>query len=75
MKVESTVTTTDIQEIEVVTGVFVKFTKTKRDDKVSFSGEVYKRTESKVMPQPPRAVLDTSALWIPTSHVASTLPC
>ena len=47
MKVESTVTTTDIQEIEVVTGVFVKFTKTKRDDKVSFSGEVYKRTESK----------------------------
>lgn len=47
MKVESTVTTTDIQEIEVVTGVFVKFTKTKRDERISFSGDVYKRVEAK----------------------------
>lgn len=75
MKVESTVTTTDIQEIEVVTGVFVKFTKTKRDDKVSFPVRSINVQSPKMMHQPPRAVLDTSALWIPTSHVASTLPC
>lgn len=73
MNVESTITTTSLKEIEVASGVFVKFTKTVREDKASISGDVYKRIETKGEDEENAKTSETNAGYI--SYLDNNLSC